>query len=232
DNAWGFYGGVGVEKQIKDQTLLNIELLYTRYPGDRDFSALNLNGNLNTTFGRKGSRNGIDNYFKPGTFILGSQLFNLGLDNSRFADAFQFDLTPKLGFMLTNRVMAKAGLNLGFSSFEFDPELTNIENYDAFTTELQLGLRYYLNPGRKASFFTEANLNYAYNRFSRDVFTILSLDRYSEASVDLQFGTSIFINSSVSIDLGLGAEYFFNDRLSSRDYFSGKASFGVNYWFD
>lgn len=214
----------GVERLLAPQILLNVELAGQRF-FQFDGTAFSLGANLNTFLGGPAGKNASVGRFHKGALTLQSQL--LGASRSNFlGDATSFTLSPRVGYFFTDRLMGRAGLQLSLFDITYEESLNRFD-FSEFSTELDLGLRYYITAERVVNFFAEGGVTAGYNDFNvPDNSTFVGDNATTVFNGYARIGGSVFVNSSVSVDGGAGyLVNFDNDDDSGLDFF-----LRFNFW--
>ncbi len=222
DVFYSYGGEIGVERNLQNSTLLNINAGYTktRFFDSDDWG---LSARLNTVLGGPAGKIAATGYFQKGTFVLNGQLFDALLSNNKVGDGFFVSITPHGYYFLSERFVIEG--SLGFNFNDFSQEFGLLER-ELVQQELNLvaGLRYYITKQSLFNVFAGASFscNYRSTTVNNDS------DNQSEVFAAYELGNSLFINRSTSFDLGINVTQSFEDRTSGLDWgLNGR----LNFWF-
>ena len=218
------YGALGLERTFNATTLLNLELRYTHY--DRNSNGYRLRGDLNTLLGGTAWKSAAEGHFRPGSFVLGNQLFEAAVNT---ASSFSFNylsLSPSVDYFLTDRLALQGSLGLTANSFDQSESFAN-RDYRALSLDLRGGARYYLTNRSLFNVFVEGGVTYETAFLERETITGNERSSSNLLRADLGIGSSVFINQNTSLDFGVTAD---QELGGNRDF--GLSGFlRLKFWF-
>ena len=218
------YGALGLERTFNATTLLNLELRYTHYDASsRDYR---LRGNLNTLLGGTAWKSAAETHFEPGSFVLGNQLFQGGINTASGFSFSYVNLSPAIDYFLTDRFALQGSLDLSVTAFDQSEAVANLD-YRTLSLDVRGGARYYLTTKSLFNVFVEGGMTYEANFLRQETTTGTVRASSNLLRADLGIGSSVFINQNTSVDFGVKVNQQFNGDVDT--YLSGFLR--LKFWF-